>query len=69
MTDTSSSATASPPIHETRDERRHLRLELPFRVAFDEASTLPGHDLSLSGFSLYILNSSNKCSTCGIQGS
>lgn len=54
MTDTPSSERASSPIPETRDERRHLRLELPFRVAFDEASPLAGHDLSLSGFSLYM---------------
>ncbi|MDW5378193.1 PilZ domain-containing protein [Halomonas sp. HP20-15] len=39
--------------HERRDERRHVRVDAPFQVRFADDTTLPGHDLSLGGFSIY----------------
>ncbi|MEA3253038.1 MAG: HlyD family efflux transporter periplasmic adaptor subunit [Pseudomonadota bacterium] len=39
--------------HERRDERRHVRVDAPFQVRFADDTTLPGHDLSLGGFSVY----------------
>ncbi len=39
--------------HERRDERRHVRVDAPFQVRFGDDATLPGHDLSLGGFSVY----------------
>lgn len=38
--------------HERRDERHHVRVDVPFRVQFDNAAPLPGDDLSLGGFSV-----------------
>lgn len=58
MTDTArqddSEASAEQLAHERRDERRHVRMQLPFRVAFEQAATVPGHDISLGGFSFYL---------------
>ncbi|MBZ9557416.1 MULTISPECIES: alginate biosynthesis protein Alg44 [unclassified Modicisalibacter] len=39
--------------HERRDERRHVRVDVPFEARFADGSTLTGHDLSLGGFSVY----------------
>lgn len=39
--------------HERRDERQHVRVEAPFQVRFEDGHTLPGHDLSLGGFSFH----------------
>ncbi|WP_136064532.1 PilZ domain-containing protein [Modicisalibacter radicis] len=39
--------------HERRDERRHVRVAIPFQVRFEDDTTLSGHDLSLGGFSVY----------------
>lgn len=45
--------TAEQLNHERRDERRHVRVDVPFEVRFANGSTLLGHDLSLGGFSVY----------------
>lgn len=39
--------------HERRDERQHVRVEAPFQVRHEDGHTLPGHDLSLGGFSYH----------------
>lgn len=59
MTDDTSSHRHHAPAdehiaHEQRDERMHIRLQLPFRVVFHEQRPLEGYDLSVSGFSLYM---------------
>ncbi|HSH49698.1 MAG TPA: HlyD family secretion protein [Halomonas sp.] len=46
--------------HEQRDERRHIRLQLPFRVAFDQQPPLEGYDLSISGFAVYSTTPTEK---------
>lgn len=38
--------------HERRDERRHIRVSPPFRVALADGTTLPGVDVSLGGFAV-----------------
>lgn len=39
--------------HERRDERQHVRVDAPFQVKFEDGHALPGHDLSLGGFSIH----------------
>ena len=39
--------------HERRDERRHVRIDAPFQVKLEDGHSLPGHDLSLGGFSIH----------------
>ncbi|TDX32958.1 HlyD family secretion protein [Modicisalibacter xianhensis] len=39
--------------HERRDERRHVRIDAPFQVKLEDGRSLPGHDLSLGGFSIH----------------
>lgn len=37
--------------HERRDERRHVRVEMPFNVRLGDGHVVKGHDLSMGGFS------------------
>lgn len=37
--------------HERRDERRHVRVEMPFNVRLGDDRVVKGHDLSMGGFS------------------
>ncbi|WP_110710193.1 HlyD family efflux transporter periplasmic adaptor subunit [Salinicola sp. CR57] len=37
--------------HERRDERRHVRVEMPFDVRLGDGHVAKGHDLSMGGFS------------------
>lgn len=37
--------------HERRDERRHVRVAMPFHVRLGDGHVVKGHDLSLGGFS------------------
>lgn len=39
--------------HERRDERRHVRVEMPFNVRLGDDRVVKGHDLSMSGFSAF----------------
>ncbi|WP_163647510.1 PilZ domain-containing protein [Modicisalibacter sp. 'Wilcox'] len=51
--DASRPATGDQLHHERRDERRHVRVDVPFEVRFADGATLVGHDLSMGGFSVY----------------
>lgn len=39
--------------HERRDERQHVRVDAPFQAQFEDGHALPGHDISLGGFSIH----------------
>ncbi|MFD2438397.1 PilZ domain-containing protein [Modicisalibacter luteus] len=49
----SSNGSSGQLSHERRDERRHVRIEAPFQVKLEDGRSLPGHDLSLGGFSIH----------------
>src|SRR5699024_9776094 len=40
-------------VHERRDERHHVRVDIPFQVQFGRGEPLPGDDLSMGGFSIH----------------
>lgn len=49
----SESPTSDQLKHERRDERQYVRVGAPFQVQFGDGHALPGHDLSLGGFSIH----------------